>query len=91
MDARTLAKLIRLLKKFPEIWVHTREVETVDGVSKTFHHVEYRSNLAGRSRVRLVAHVSSDMCELLVLLKQAVPELVEAVKSGETPSKRRDV
>lgn len=76
MDTKTLAKLRRLLNKFPETWAHTRESPKVDGVKKIFHHVDYRSDADGK-KVRLVSHVSADMCELLVLLKTVASEFVE--------------
>lgn len=76
MDPRTRSKLRRLLKKFPETWSHTREKLIVDGAEKTFHHVDYPSKRSGKQqRVRLVSHVSEDMCELLVLLKIIAPEM----------------
>jgi hypothetical protein len=101
VDTNVLTKIDRLLKRFPETWVHTRETVTVGGVSKTFHHVDYKSNVEGRPKVRLVSHVSSDMCELLVSLKANAPALIAAARgspatdtphSGKAPkaSKRRN-
>jgi hypothetical protein len=100
VDTKTLAKLDRLLKKFPETWVHTRETtKAAGGVEKTFHHVDYKSGVEGRPRVRLVSYVSSDMCELLVTLKSTSPDLLAlaqanlaAKASSKTPknTKRKD-
>lgn len=79
MDSRTLTKLSRLLVKFPETWTHVEDTETVDGVTKIFHHVFYRSSAEGRPRVRLAAYVSADMAEMLVTLKNIAPNLISAV------------
>jgi hypothetical protein len=93
VDTKVLAKIDRLLKRFPETWVHTRETDTVNGSTVTFHHVDYRSNVEGRPKVRLVSHVSSDMCELLVNLKANAPALIAAARASataaETPSSRK--
>jgi hypothetical protein len=83
VDTRTIAKLDRLLKKFPETWVHTKEVKELDGGPRTFHHVDYRSGIEGKPRVRLVSHVSSDMCELLVTLKASAADIVAEAKSSK--------
>ena len=32
MDTKVLVKIDKLLKRFPETWVHTRQTETVGGV-----------------------------------------------------------
>jgi hypothetical protein len=85
VDTKILTKLDRLLKRFPETWVHTKETETVGGVPRTFHHVDYKSNVEGRPKVRLVSHVSSDMCELLVGLKTNAPAFIAAVRAAATP------
>ena len=84
MDTKVLAKINRLLKRFPETWVHTRETDTVNGSTVTFHHVDYRSNVEGRPKVRLVSHVSSDMCELLVNLKVNAPALIAVARASAT-------
>ena len=82
MDKTTLAKLNRLLKKFPEPWVHTAEFEKADdGGFRTFHHVDYKSGREGRPKVRLVSHVSADMCEFITTLKNAAPELIEVARA----------
>ena len=91
VDTKVLVKMDKLLKRFPETWVHTRQTETVGGVVRTFHHVDYKSNIEGKPKVRLVSHVSSDMCELLVHLKTYAPELIEEARapaetnSGKSP------
>jgi hypothetical protein len=91
VNTKDLVKLDRLLKRFPEVWLHTQETETVDGVPRTFHHVDYKSGVSGKPRVRLVSHVSSDMCELLVDLKANAAELIAAARAatkiGKPPSK----
>jgi hypothetical protein len=93
VDTKVLAKIDRLLKRFPETWVHTRETNTVNGATVTFHHVDYKSNIEGRPKVRLVSHVSSDMCELLVDLKANAPALIAAARASapaaEDPSYRK--
>jgi hypothetical protein len=93
VDAKVLVKIDRLLKRFPETWVHTRETDTVNGSTVTFHHVDYKSNVEGRPKVRLVSHVSSDMCELLVNLKANAPALIAAAlasaTAAEAPSSRK--
>ena len=81
VDTKVLVKIDKLLKRFPETWVHTRQTETVGGVVKTFHHVDYKSNIEGKPKVRLVSHVSSDMCELLVHLKTYAPELIAEARA----------
>lgn len=84
MDTKVLLKLERLLKRFPETWVHTREIETIGdgGATRTFHHVDYKSHVEGRPKVRLVSHVSSDMCELLVSLKANAPDLIAVARAS---------
>ena len=83
MNTKALVKLDRLLRRFPECWVHTQETQEVYGVTKTFHHVDYKSDVAGRPRVRLVSHVSADMCELLVELKANAADLIAAARASE--------
>ena len=90
MDKGILLKLDRLLKRFPEVWMHVAESEKNGG--QIFHHVDYKSsNVEGRSRVRLVSHVSPEMCDLLVLLKNHGDELIalsrEALASKTTAHK----
>lgn len=91
MNAATLTKLERLLKRFPETWVHTKEPQTVDGSPKVFHHVDYRSSVEGKPRVRLVSHVSAEMCDLLVTLKGNASEFIALARRAEAakPKKRR--
>jgi hypothetical protein len=89
VDKGTLLKIDRLLKRFPEVWTHVAET---GGGDKVFHHVDYKSsNVEGRSRVRLVSHVSPEMCDLLVLLKNHGAEMValsrEALASKTTAQK----
>ncbi len=89
MNAATIAKLERLLKKFPETWNHTKETQMIEGQPKVFHHVDYRSGVEGKPRVRLVSHVSSEMCEMLVTLKNSGQELIASAKgAGKTPAKK---
>jgi hypothetical protein len=82
VDTKVLIKLDRLLKRFPEAWTQTRETITVGGATRTFHHVDYKSNVVGKPKVRLVSHVSSDMCELLVDLKTYAPELIAEARAS---------
>jgi hypothetical protein len=89
VDVKALTKLERLLKKFPEIWTHTRESQTIEGNDTIFHHVDYRSGVEGKPRVRLVSHVSSDMCELLVTLKSEAPELIAIARKNPEPNPPR--
>lgn len=89
MDVKALTKLDRLLKKFPEIWTHTRESKIIDGIHTIFHHVDYRSGVEGKPRVRLVSHVSSDMCELLIALKSETPGLLALARKYPEPATPR--
>ena len=84
MDKATLMRLERLLKRFPETWMHTTEEEKVDGGTRIFHHVDYRTTMGveGRPKVRLVSHVSPDMCELISCLKNNAPELIELARAS---------
>lgn len=82
MDKRTLLKLDRLLKKFPEVWMHTTETGGSGNHAKKFHHVDYKSTSEGKPKVRLVSYVSADMSELLVRLKTAAPELIEIARAS---------
>ena len=80
VTAQTLGKLEKLLERFPETWSHTNEQVSAGRVFRTFHHVEYRTRGERSVRVRLASHVSSDMAELLVTLKQLAPELIAAAR-----------
>jgi hypothetical protein len=90
LDNRSRLKLDRLIKRFPEVWVHTKETIVVNGITKTFHHVDYRSANEEKTRVRLVSHVSSDMCELLVTLKNLAPDIIEMAAGVKTARAARN-
>jgi hypothetical protein len=82
VDRAALLKLERLLKKFPETWTHIVETEKVDGGTRTFHHVDYKSGTEGSPKVRLVSYVSADLCELITGLKNAAAELLETARAS---------
>jgi hypothetical protein len=81
MDKKTLDKLDRILKRLPETWIHVKE--PAKGTSKPlFDHVDYKSNAEGKPKVRLVGHISPDLCELLVTLKNNAADLIAIARAN---------
>lgn len=73
------ARIKELLKKYPEPWVIEKEPHDYNDGTTHFTHVRYRAKRAWNNgeeiNVEIGSHVTPDLAELLVLLREAADDL----------------
>lgn len=83
MDAQARsARIKELIAKYPEPWVIEKEPHDYADGTKEFTHVRYRKRSEWSKGeeycVEIGSHVTPDLAELLVLLREAAAELADA-------------
>jgi hypothetical protein len=82
--ATKAARLIELLAKYPEPWKIEKEPHSYNDGTKEFTHVRYRHKPSWSKGeeicVEIGSHVSPDLAELLILLRESADEMVPALQ-----------